>query len=113
MTGPTAGVKVELDQVYTLRYTTPAFLKLEQETGLTLTELQARLGAGSVHAIVALVWAGLLHAEPNLTVERAAARVDMRRLEQIAEAAGEALATALGVDPEEEDADAGNSLTAA
>lgn len=104
MTGPTGGVKVELDQTYTLRYTTPSFIRMEEATGLTLSEMQDRLEAGSVRAIVALVWGGLLHAEPALTLERAAERVDLRKMEAVATACGKALVAALG----EEDADAGN-----
>lgn len=94
---PTAGVRVELGgEVRTLRYTNAALVRLEDETGKTVMEMGERLTAGSLKAITCLVWAGMLHAEPSLTLDEAAERVDLQRLEEIATAAGEAIEAALG-----------------
>ena len=75
---PRTGVKVKLGgKQRTLRYTSVSLSKLEDErSGEALTRTLYRAGQVSIGAIGALVWAGLLHDEPNLTVEKATEMIE-------------------------------------
>lgn len=109
----TGGVKVKLrDGVYTLRYDTAAFMALEESSGLTLGEVQSAMTKLSVRTIVSIVWAGLLHAEPKLTVATVADRIDLKDLEPIAEAVGKGFEHAFG-EIEATDDDEGNASRSA
>lgn len=103
----TKAVKLSLGgKSRTLRYTTSALVAIEDETGLTITELAQRCSMGSIKAIGTLVWAGLLHAEPDLTLKAALDMLDIRKLDGIAKAINDALESALGkAEPDE-----GNAL---
>jgi hypothetical protein len=70
---PRTGVKVKLGgKQRTIRYTAPSLNKLEAERGgEALTRTLYRAGQISMGAISALLWAGLLHEEPDLTVDQA------------------------------------------
>ena len=91
-----SGVKVKLDRVRTLRYTNRAVEALEDELGLSLLEALGRVGAGSVKTINRLVWAGLLHADPDLTPDEVIDMVDLSRIEEVGDAVAEAVEHALG-----------------
>jgi hypothetical protein len=95
---PTAPVMVELDKARELRYTNAALgIRLEAVTKQTVDEhLAAITLRGSLASITALVWAGLIHAEPDLTIEEAAERIDLARTAEIAQAIGEAYNRAMG-----------------
>lgn len=113
---PTHGVKVELDQVRTLRYTERSLYRLEEETGKTLTEMGDRLRKGSLQAITSLLWAGLLHAEPRITVDDVLKRMEdsraLKRLGEIGGKIGEAIEAAMGAEGSAEAAE-GNPEAAA
>lgn len=93
---PTKGVQVKLDRQRTLRYTNRALVAMEEVTEMTLAEVGERAAAGSLRAVSALIWAGLLHAEPDLDLSTAVDRLDLSRLAEISEAAGKALEAAFG-----------------
>ena len=73
---PTNGVKLQLDKMRRLRYTNRSLVRLEEEIGLTVEQAGRRVEIGSLKALSALVWAGLLHDEPNLTVEKATEMIE-------------------------------------
>lgn len=75
---PTTGVKIKLGpKQYTLRYTQPALEKLEgHRGGEALLDTFERAAKFQASAIAALIWAGLLHAEPELTPEATSARIE-------------------------------------
>jgi hypothetical protein len=75
---PRTGVKVKLGgKQRTIRYTAVSLSKLEDErAGEALTRTLYRAGQVSIGAIGALVWAGLLHDEPDLTVEEATEMIE-------------------------------------
>lgn len=98
---PTATVTVELDRPRELRYTNAVLgLRLEKETRMTADEHLRDISLrGSLYSITAMVWAGLLHAEPGLTLDEAATRIDLAKLEQVSNAVGEAYGAAFGLTP--------------
>ena len=71
---PSTGVKVKLNgKQATLRYTMPSLNKLEDARGgEALGDTLARAGQMSSRAITALVWAGRLHEQPDLTMDEVA-----------------------------------------
>lgn len=88
---PNNGPKIKLGgKVKTLRYTQPALMRLEDERGgEALSETLQRAAAMSSKALTALVWAGRLYQEPELTIEEAAAQIGppfMPALDAIVEA---------------------------
>jgi hypothetical protein len=71
---PASGVKIKLNgKQATLRYTMPALNRLEDERGgESLGETLSRAGQMSSRAITALVWAGRLHEDADLTMDAVA-----------------------------------------
>jgi hypothetical protein len=92
-----------------LRFTQASFIAIEQQTGLAFLELRNRLAVGSFIAIRALLWGGLIHADPKLAIADVAPLIDTKRFEEIGTALAKALAQALGDDQESE---AGKELPA-
>lgn len=108
------GVRVKLDKSRTLRYTNRSLVMLEDESGMSATELMERVSAGSMKAVNQLIWAGLLHADPGLELYDVYDMVDVSRLGEIAEAVGEAVESAFGsVEEEEEHESSGKAEAAA
>ena len=75
---PRTGVKAKLGgKQRTIRYTAHSLSKLEDHrNGEALTRTLYRAGQVSIGSIGALVWAGLLHDEPELTVEEATQMIE-------------------------------------
>lgn len=91
-----AGVKVKLDKSRTLRFTNRALVMLEDESGLPITALMSEVAKGSLRSVNRLVWAGLLHSDPELRLTDVYDMVDVSRLTEIAEAVGKAVEIAFG-----------------
>ena len=82
------------DKTYVLRYTTNALVKLEDVLGKPVSKMGGE--EISMKEARAMVWAGLLHAYPDLTPEQAGDIIDAAGLTQAARAVGEALRLAFG-----------------
>ncbi|MFO7274412.1 MAG: hypothetical protein DIU55_006040 [Bacillota bacterium] len=78
-------------QTFILRFTTNALVKLEDEVGKPVQELGT-----SMREARALVWAALLHAFPNLTLEQAGDIMDVAGWNNAVQKASEALSLAFG-----------------
>lgn len=104
---PVKGVRVQLDKARTLRYDNRAIVKLEEATDLTVQQLMTRLRDGSMKAVNQLVWAGLLHADPDLGFDAVLDIVDLKRLEEIGEAVAKAVEQAFGVNGDAPEGKAG------
>jgi hypothetical protein len=100
---PMNGVKIRLDKMRRLRYTNRSLVRLEEEVGLTVQQAGHRVEIGSLRALSALVWAGLLHEDPDLSREDALDLIDLQRMEEIGEAVKRALEAAFGTDKGEEE----------
>ncbi len=108
------GVKILLDKERTLRFDFNACVAYERETGQSISALKDNPGFTSIRA---LIWAGLLHEEPKLTIERAGAMLDLADLEVYSEAIAEAMTRAFtksgsGTRPEASDPNAEGSTGA-
>jgi hypothetical protein len=85
---------VKLDKQRKIRFTFNAFCELEEVMDRPLTELQ---NGFKMKDLRALVWAGLLHEEPDLTLEDAGAMIDeAESIEEVAQVVGKALEAAFG-----------------
>ena len=86
-----------------LRYDHAALERLEEESGKTIDEHARRTAQGSALSLSWMLWAGLIHAEPELTRAQVSAMIDTRRYAEISEAIQKAqkVAFALGEEPEQ------------
>jgi len=88
-------VTVKLDKQRKLKYTFNALCELEEVMGRSLTTLQN--GEFKMKDLRALVWAGLLHESPELTLEEAGDLIDRAEsIEEIATAVSQAMEVAFG-----------------
>ncbi|ADU50171.1 hypothetical protein Tmar_0046 [Thermaerobacter marianensis DSM 12885] len=95
MANPLRG-EVELKaggKTYVLRYTTNAMVQLEEMLGRSVLEI---VNNPSFTDARAMVWAGLLHAHPGLTLEQAGEIMDEAGVVEAIQAAGQALKKAFG-----------------
>jgi hypothetical protein len=81
-------VSVMLDKERTLRLTHNNIIKAERELGFPLLQLSDKFG---FEAVRALVWAGLLHEDKDLTPDDAGDLMDLGDFEDISEKVSEAL----------------------
>lgn len=109
---PLNGVQVTLGgEKRTLRFTTKSLVRLERDTGLAMGEMAGRMAAGSLFSICAFVWAGLIHAEPKLTIDDVVEMANLTDFDALSAATDAALDMAMGKQveqPEEGKADAGS-----
>lgn len=87
-------VKVTLDKDRVLLFDLNAFIELEEKFGTVDKALQA-LSDGSIKALRALLWAGLLHEDENLTEKTVGALIGLGDLQEVAQAINEAVMSAL------------------
>jgi urease accessory protein UreF len=85
-----------LDRERTLRITWRSLETLEEQHGLTLHELSEQLGQQQMKAIRHIVWLGLLHEDPGLTLDATADLLDQADLVEVATAAVKLLAGRFG-----------------
>ncbi|MBA4547683.1 hypothetical protein H1R82_07345 [Thermoactinomyces intermedius] len=82
-------VTVKLDKQRKLKYTFSAFCELEEALGRPLTEIKNNFRMKDLRA---LVWAGLLHENPDLTLEETGRLLDEApSLEDVGDAVAKAL----------------------
>lgn len=87
-------VAIELDKPRRLRYDLNALAEIEEGTGKPLTELnQGNMGVRDIRLIL---WAGLVHEDPNLTQRDVGAMVSGENLGQVMDKLKEALELAIG-----------------
>lgn len=78
----------------TLKFTLNAFAELEEAYGSVDKALEA-VDSGSMKAIRKLLWAGLLHDDPNITEMEVGNMIDVRELIALGESLGNAIDQAL------------------
>lgn len=87
-------VKVMLDKERTLKFDLNAFAALEEEHGSVEAALDS-LDKGSVKALRAVLWAGLVHEDENLTAKDVGRLITLADLQRVTEAVNEAISRSL------------------
>lgn len=85
-------VSIKLDKQRKLKYTFNAFCELEDVLGRPLSEISEIMDGFKLKDLRAMLWAGLLHESPDLTLEEAGELMDKASsLEEVAEAVVKAM----------------------
>jgi hypothetical protein len=85
-------VKMELDKERNLRYTMNALAEIEDILGVPLSEMEnVKMTIKNVRVIL---WAGLIHEDPELTQEEVGNMVDLGNFKEVQEKVAEAFAMA-------------------
>lgn len=85
-------VEVTLDKKRRLKFDLNALSELEDALGKPVTQLND--GTVGMRELRAMVWAGLLHEDPDLTLRDTGELIDLERIEEITEKVTEALTAA-------------------
>ncbi|MBD1372497.1 hypothetical protein IC620_09020 [Hazenella sp. IB182357] len=80
-------VDIQLDKQRRLKFTMNALSELEDVMGKPVTEL----GNVGMKELRALLWAGLIHQNPDLTLQEAGDLMDLENIEYIGEKVAEAM----------------------
>ena len=84
----------------TLKYDLNAMAELEDKYGSVDAAFEA-VNANSIKAIRCVLWAGLIHAEPELTERQVGSMIDMAYLANLVDTMGEAFEADMPPVPEE------------
>lgn len=87
-------VTVSLDKLRNLKFTTNALAELEDTLGQPVTQLNAE--TVGIKTLRAMLWAGLLHESPDLSITEAGALMDDGDLSEVSTRLSEALELAFG-----------------
>jgi len=82
-------------KVYTLKYDLNSFVALEEEFNAEIEEVLNKMQNGSVKALRALLWAGLIHQDESLTAKDVGKMIDLASLEDIMKKVNTAVKAAL------------------
>lgn len=80
--------KITLDKERTLRYPLMSIIKLKKEKGINLSDLADEEKAQDFEIILSIVWAGLIHEDPELTVEQLGNIIELSDMPEISEKLG-------------------------
>lgn len=85
-------ITVELDKVRNLRFTLNSLAEIEDKLGVPISKLaEVELGVKSVRI---MLWAGLIHEDPELTEREVGNMVDFDNIEYVQNKVAEAFASA-------------------
>lgn len=85
-------VTVELDRTRVLKYDLNALEAIEEKLGVELKDMdKVKMGIKNIKAIL---WAGLIHEDEDLTERQVGAMVDVTNLEEVQEKVSEAFSMA-------------------
>lgn len=82
-------VDIMLDKPRTLAYPVYSLIKLKKEHGIELKDLQDKEKAEDLETILAVVWAGLIHEDTDLTMEELGFMLDITQLPEISQKVAE------------------------
>lgn len=83
-------IKIELDKSRELKYDLNAFIELEERYGSVDAALRA-MEQNSIKAVRLVLWAGLIHEDPDLTEKEVGSLVQLYDLEELSETLGKAM----------------------
>lgn len=82
-------VDVMLDKERKLAFPLGALVRLKNEHGIELKDLQDNEKAQDIEVILSIIWAGLIHEDRDLTLEDVGYMVDISELPALSEKLGE------------------------
>lgn len=88
------GVLVQLDKERVIKFDLNSFAELEDLYGTVEAAMEA-LEKGSLKAVRAILWAGLIGDDVSLTQQQVGAMIELRDLPKISEAVGKAMENAM------------------
>lgn len=94
-------VQIVLDRTRTLVYDLNAFAELEENFG-SIEEAMKALEGGKIKAIIAILWAGLVHEDESLTPKQVGSIIGLADLQIVADALGKAITSAMPEAPKGE-----------
>ncbi len=100
-------VQVELDRPRTIKFDLNSFIELEELYG-SINNALKEMEKGSVKAVRAVLWAGLIHEDEKLTLKQVGAMVDFENLSRITEALTRAIGDSLSEKEQEREEDSEN-----
>jgi len=74
------GVEIELDKVRTLKFDLNAFAELEDAYG-TVEDAMKAMEKGSIKALRAVLWSGLVHEDEELTLKQVGSMISISDLQ--------------------------------
>lgn len=78
-------VPITLDKERHLAYPVMSLIRLKKEYGIQLSDLQDEEKAQDLETILAVIWAGLIHEDKDLTLEDVGYMIDVTDLPAISE----------------------------
>ncbi|WP_146876846.1 hypothetical protein [Bacillus subtilis] len=78
-------VDVMLDKERKLAFPLMALIRLKKEHGIVMADLKDKEKASDVEVILAIIWAGLIHEQPDLSYEELGYMIDISELPAISE----------------------------
>lgn len=87
-------ITINLDKERHLRFDLNAFALLEEKYG-SVDEALKKVEQGSIIALRYMLWAGLVHEDPSLTVEEVGSMFDVKNLNEVSKQLFEAVGAAM------------------
>lgn len=87
-------IPIQIDKKRHLKFDLNAFAELEELYGDINTAFEA-IQKGSIKAIRAMLWAGLVHEDRSLTLEQVGSMIDMSNINEVVSAISKAISEAL------------------
>lgn len=81
--------KIQLEKEITLAFSLMALIRLKKEHGIKLADLQDEEKAQDLEVILAIIWAGLIHEDKELSIDDFGYLLDLSELPEITKALGE------------------------
>lgn len=85
-------VEITLDKKRVLAYPVYSLIKLKKDHGIELKDLQDKKKAEDLETILAIVWAGLIHEDKELSMEDLGYMIDVTDLPEISQKISEIFA---------------------
>jgi hypothetical protein len=87
-------VILDLDKKRTIVYDLNAFAELEEQFG-TIEEAMTALQSGKLKALIAILWAGLVHEDETLTPKKVGSLIGLHDMKAVADALTKAIGSSL------------------
>jgi hypothetical protein len=78
-------VPITLDKERNISFPLMSLIRLKKEFGIELKDLEDEEKAQDIEVILAIIWAGLIHEDKELTIEDVGYMIDITELPEISE----------------------------